>query len=512
MMPRHRWGNPVTDSGVERIEENSPLNSIRVLSTGLREAGVDFCHWKSNAAIALSEAGINDLDLLVAESHVERAKRVLNDLGFVAAVVPRDRRVPGLTDYFGLDSASARLVQVQLHEKLVLGDDMTKNFRLPVESAYLASSRTESVLPVPAPEYEYVVFLLRMALKHCPLDAVLMGKGRLTHSERQELEFLEARLDIGLLDQIVGNEFPWLGRKTIDVLRPGLNPGASIPTRARVGRRVMNLLAPFSRRSRSADFVLRVTRRLARRVARSPEAGTGQGIKSLVSGGAVIAFIGGDGAGKSTAVEAVFGALASQLRVAKIHMGKPQRSLLTRVVRRVVRMMDLEVSPEMYLSWPDFPGGNPGPVLPLLNVMLARDRRRQALRARSLSDAGWIVLSDRYPVAELKKMDAPRNARIAERFPGVYTRLMARIENRYYSSLPDPDLRLIFRVPPEVAVSRRSEQDNEFVRERAREVAEVNWETGVVLPAEAASRDLHCKALGAVWGFLTKNDPSRRAA
>ena len=136
----------------DRRLDGDALNLVRDLVDEFRKAGVEFCHWKSNAAIALSEAGINDLDLMINEEDGPPARRVLHSLGFVRAIVPRSRRVPNLTDYFGLDLDSGRLVQVQLHDKLILGDDMTKSFRLPVESVFLASARTESMLSVPAPE------------------------------------------------------------------------------------------------------------------------------------------------------------------------------------------------------------------------------------------------------------------------------------------------------------------------------------------------------------------------
>lgn len=497
-----------TDRGGVRTDQ--PLALVIDLAAGFREADVDFCHWKSNAAIDLSEAGVNDLDLLVAEQHVETARRVLDDLGFVAASVPSGRRVPGLTDYFGLDGPSGRLVQVQLHEWLVVGDDMTKNFHLPVETAYLASSRTDRVLPVPAPEFEYVVFVLRMAVKHCPVDAVAMGKGRLSVSEREELEFLDGVMAPERLEQVLADVFPWLDTKTLDLLRLGLDRDASIATRARVGRRVTRLLSPFRRHNGSMDLLLRITRRITRRVTARRPPGTGVGFKTLTTGGGVIAFLGGDGAGKSTAVKAVFGTLSAQFRVALIHMGKPPRSLTSRIANKLVRLLNLRVSGETYPAWSDFDDGYPGPGLPLMNLMLARDRLRQARSARSMAHDGWIVLSDRYPVPELKTMDAPRNARIAARFPSVFTRQMARIEGRYYDALPEPDLRLVFRLSPEVAVSRRPEQDDEFVSVRAGEVAEIEWEAAVVLSAEDTPDLVHGEATRTTWEFLTRERRARQ--
>lgn len=426
---------------------------------------------------------------------------MLESLGFVRAEVPRSRRVPDLTDYFGLDLDSGRLVQVQVHDRLILGDDMTKNFRLPVESAFLASARIESVLPVPAPEIEYVVFVMRMAVKHCPLDAVLMGKGRLTRTEREELKYLSDRIDRQELEQVVADEFPRLTVRDLDYLQSGLDPAASIYERAKTGRRVMKLLAPFRRHSRPVDFALRISRRVSRRLGGRHTPGTGRGFKTLPPGG-VIAFIGGDGAGKSTTVAAASDFLSHQFRIAMIHMGKPPRSLLSRVIRRLSRVKSFQGAPDQSIDPKSPPDSKPGLVSLLLNVLLARDRRRQARRARSLADAGWLVISDRYPVSELKTMDAPRNASAAKSGAGALVAGMARIERRVYDSLPDPDLRLVLRVSPDVAVSRRPEQDRDFVFTRAQEVDEVEWGNAVVLSGDEAPDRVHREAIREIWRYV----------
>ena len=137
-----------------------------ILSLGdrLEEAGVSCCHWKSNAAIARSLRGENDLDLLVARRDVRQFAQVLAQLGF-ARTYRRHAASPGIESFYGLDTAAGRLVHVHAHYQLVVGDDRTKNYRLPVEEAYLRSATRAGSFRLPSPEFEYVVFVIRMALK-----------------------------------------------------------------------------------------------------------------------------------------------------------------------------------------------------------------------------------------------------------------------------------------------------------------------------------------------------------
>jgi hypothetical protein len=146
--------------------ESGALDLVVALCRALEDEGIRYCHWKSNEAIDRSASGENDLDLLIDRSDADRFGEVLHRLGFKQARPAPSREVPGLIDHYGLDDRSGRLVHLQAHYQLVLGDDMTKNFHLPVEHAYLDSVGAGGLIRVPAPEFELAVFVIRMILKH----------------------------------------------------------------------------------------------------------------------------------------------------------------------------------------------------------------------------------------------------------------------------------------------------------------------------------------------------------
>ena len=161
------------------------LELVEALCAALADARVTYCHWKSNEALDRSLSGDNDLDLLVERADQARFLEVLARLGFKEARLPRSREVPAVSHYYGLDRPSGRLVHVHAHFRLVLGDDTTKNFWLPVEAAYLDSRSQDGLLPVPAPEHELAVLVLRMVLKHSTWDAQLQRRGTLCR-QREE--------------------------------------------------------------------------------------------------------------------------------------------------------------------------------------------------------------------------------------------------------------------------------------------------------------------------------------
>lgn len=476
-----------------------PLALVGDLLQALDGAGVAYCHWKSNEAIDRTLRAENDLDLLVARRDGARFNTVVHGLGFRVARPTPDRHVPGLVDHFGRDAGSGRMVHVQAHYQLVLGDDMTKNYRLPIEDAYLASRWRLGPIAVPTREFELLVFLVRMVVKHCPWDTQVARQGRLTPSERRELEFLSERSDPAVLEALRAEHLPFVSAELLAEGRRALDARAGRVQRAVAGHRLLGALQPFARRSWPDDLRLRLWRRLRRRRAR-PTGG-----RWLDNGGLLVGVIGGDGSGKSSAVAASAETFAGVFPTQAIHLGKPPRSRLTRVVGGVLRRLGVARETRRLPAWTDWETvGFPGHGFVLLHTLTARDRHRAYRAARRAADRGALVISDRFPLQGIALMDGPRTVALEglDRRPGA--RWLARREASYYREIDPPDLLLVLRVDPDVAVVRRPEQDAEFVRRRAAEVWAHDW-TGadaVVIDASRPQDEVLDQVRSAIWAAL----------
>lgn len=477
-------------------EHACTLELVERLCSELKDAGVLYNHWKSNEAIGRSMSGDNDLDLLVDRQDQGRFLEVLARLGFKAASLPHTREVPAVVHYYGLDARSGRLVHVHAHFRLVLGDDTTKNFWLPVERAYLESSSHDGIFPLPAPEFELAVLVLRLVLKHATWDAMLQMRGGTAPSERRELAWLEARTDWDTVETVVREHLPFV----VDawpLCRRAVEPDCPRHLRVRASVSLTRALETCARRSGPRDQTLRLTRRVtwgARRyLLRKPMR------KRLVTGGAVIALVGGDGAGKSTAVEGVSSWLSRAFVVRQVHLGRPPKSLTTVLVKgALVAGRRMGRFPE--LTEPTTPPNDltAGPSTAWLawHTLTARDRHRLYARARRVAANGGVVVCDRFPLAELHSMDGARTA-WAEGLPGL-TRLgahLVRLEAHYYASFGRPDVLAVLRVDPEVAVRRKHDEEEHYVRRRSTEVWHTAWQPPVVVvdagqPAAAVLADL----------------------
>jgi O-antigen/teichoic acid export membrane protein/thymidylate kinase len=507
-----RRAAPVRDARAERPGDVLP--TISALCDALEAEGVRYCHWKSNEAIDRSASGENDLDLLVSEADADRFSALLRRLGFRTTEQPGWKHLPGTYHAYGLDAATGRFVHIHAHERLVVGDDMTKNVHLPIEEPYLTSATRGPVFRVPAPEYELTVFAIRMVLKHCTWDGILSLQGSLSASERRELTDLRARADRAEVDRILVQHLPSVAPDLWDRCLRSIERPTSFGFRVATAWRLQHALAGSSRRQPVLDTWLRIWRR-GRTVIRRKVLRRGPVRSTMASGGAVIAIVGGDGAGKSTVVDGLARWLQGEhIAVETVHLGKPGWSPLSAFVKTLMRLAAASKrsstsSAKALRASLDSGGGRlttRDRARLVWEVLTARDRYRTYRRARRLAARGAIVLCDRFPLAEITQMDGAVTARISDpaRYGG-WARRMASLERRYYDRIGDPDVLIVLRVHPDVAVERRRGLEPETsVRPRSEEIWALDWSgtDAVVVDAGAPIERVLSEVKGAMWSRL----------
>ena len=483
------------------VSERSTVALVRELCAALDAERVAYCHWKSNAFLDRTRAADNDLDLLIRRTDADVFSAVLHRLRFKRAWNP-SKPLPGVLDYYGYDADADRLVHVHAHYQLIVGDDLTKNYRIPLEDAFLGAAIHDGEFRVPPVELEYLLLVIRLALKHSSWDAVLARRGGVPGSAREELAYLEGRIDPARLHEHLEQALPFLDPESFYACARALSVGAARPAGMLAGRRLIAALKPWARRPRRADVRLKlwgsgagiVRHLLARPVPR----------KQLAAGGAVIAIVGADGAGKSTAVDALYQWLAKSFAVTRVHLGRPPRSRTTAVVTTLVRAR--RALPSLLRRCRGATEGPPAPSIEraVLAVALARDRSLAFTDVRQIATNGGVVVCDRFPIPQLTLMDAPRVRRTL-RTRGttrVATRLSS-LEERYYRAMR-PDVLIVLRVDPEIAVARKPEEDAEFVRGRWREIWDVDWATvpAHVVDASRPREEVLARLKSLVWSQI----------
>ncbi len=452
---------------------------VKRLCDALAQQKINYCHWKSNAALDRSACGKNDLDLLVDRADAQAFLAILFQLGFKASHSPADFITPGIHNYYGCDPAAQTIVNVHVHFHLILGHDLTKNYHLPVERAYLASSTQEELFRIPAPEFELILLVLRLVIKHFTWDTFLLGHGKLSSSEQNELDYLRRKVTVSRLAAVLVEDFPFIDSSAFNTCLERISTSASAWQRWRTGERLIACLDAFARHSRVADACLKFWRRfkwpLQRRL-------LGKDFrKQFRNGGLVAAIVGGDGAGKTTAVDGVINWLSGDFSVRKYHMGKPKWSSLTVLVRGLIKIgtfLHLYPFERAEIEYTDDPSRLIFPGYPWMfrEVCTARDRFLTYRQAVRWAAKGGVVILDRFPLPQIKFMDGPQVSRMTAGIPSNHLiRAMVRLEEGYYGRILPPDLLMVLLVDPQIAVARKIDELEKNVCARSGEIWRIDW-------------------------------------
>ena len=404
-----------------------PLDLAVRLSTALAGGRIVYCHWKSNLFLDRAASGERDLDLLVHRNHAQHFTQVLCGLGFKEALPPEHDRLPGVQHYYGYDQSSGRLLHVHAHFQLILGSDLFKNYRLPMEQAYLESCVQGDLFRVPAPEFELVIFVIRMVLKHSTWDSILMRHGLLTSSERGELDHLLTQDTLAKLDEGL-RKLRVLDRRLFSLCLQSLQPGCSLWARVWAGDQLQRALEPCARHSGWFGILMKLARRIWPSIQRR---GFGYVPKArFAHGGLFIAIAGGDGAGKTTMIDECVAWLGEEFEVVRMHMGKPSWSRTTTLIRGILKVGTLlGLYPFEGDAYEESPGPHAYPWF-IRAVCTARDRYLTYVRARRVSSNGGVVLCDRYSLPGFLEMDGPqcRRAMMVSHTPNRVHQYLARME------------------------------------------------------------------------------------
>jgi thymidylate kinase len=495
-------------TGADNKYNNQELDIVRDLCHELIKYEINYCHWKSNAAIDRSASGENDLDLLVSREDEQNFTEILSRLGFKQALDCSEHRIPGILDYYGHDLRTGLLVHVHLHYQLVLGHDATKNYHIPIEEPYLASSTQIGLFKIPSAEFELIILVIRLMLKHASWDLLLLHQEKLTPTERNELDYLIKRTDQTKMYELLTQHLPGIDPGLFAACLLNLTTVSSILERAHLGQKLQNNLKPYARRPQIEDFALKIWRRVSwpinKKVFQKDDR------KQMISGGLLIAVVGGDGAGKTTIVNEIHNWLSNDFYIHRFHMGKPDWSLLTYMVRGIIKIgRSLGLYPFMkaeivYTKNPDllvFPGY---PWL-IREICTARDRFLIYMKARRLTTNGDIVILDRFPLPQITFMDGPQAERMTFNVPkNRFVKYLIKKEESYYKKMNLPDLIVLLLTDPEIAARRKTDEIEAEVRARSTEIWEIDWNktSACVINANLSKMDVLSKVKMLIWTRL----------
>ena len=450
------------------------MNLIKVFLENLEKSNIRYVHWKSNTNIKLALSGIDDLDILVDPNNEKELNDVFRKLKFVRAYSEKDSWQDGITHFIGLDIDSKKLVHVHLHYKLALGYDYDKCFKLPIVDLYLENiTKYEGKVSLPSYENEYCVlvirlilknaltpFLLRLPYKQYSLFKQAKENGVIKDGGYSEFLDLNDKIDKVKLNIILETTFSFLSKEVFEYCISVLENNNNVFSYFKAGVKLKKELVNFRDYGEIISFSKAFVRLNSIRfysLLRKLHIYNKITGKKTEHGGRIIAFVGGDGAGKTTTISNLRKNLKSQFSLKSIHVGKPSMSLKGLIFLIASKLSSI-------IGFKSFSKA-------LFYISIAINRRNEFKKACKLRDKGIIVLQDRMPLKGLTAMDCPRVDTILN---GKYNKL-SKYEKKQYGSIKGVDMLFVMKLNPEIALQRRPNDDPDELRIRSGQIWNNDW-------------------------------------
>src|SRR4030042_5912791 len=100
-------------------------------------------------------------------------------------------------------------------------------------------------------------------LKHATVVSLLLHQGRLSPSEKNELEYLVKRISEIKLNEILQKHLPYIDPSLFSACLKILISDSSVWDRTRLGQKLINRLESFARRPQIIDVILKLWRRVS---------------------------------------------------------------------------------------------------------------------------------------------------------------------------------------------------------------------------------------------------------
>jgi thymidylate kinase len=503
--------------------DNSTLQLVEQLVRELGDANVRYCHWKSNEHLDESLVGEGDLDILIAREDTLRAETIFSRLGFKHFLAVPTKRYNGIADFVGFDEKSGRLVHLHTHYCLTLGMHRLKDYRLPWEDDLLrtvAPASGQTPIPLPSPEEEILMLLVRTCLKIRIRDRLLPGPHAraLMKDFEPDRAWLHEQIDMRKLESLNSK---WLDPRLWPQVKAIAESPCDRKALLRLRKGIVRLLSIFRTYSPLGSFLR----------GRQREFAWGIGVinkrylhwarpwgRTATTGGIIVCILGADGAGKSTLTKAIVRWLIFKLDAIPVYMGSG-KGFVSLLRKPLILLRSFLVKPNRLGS-----AGDAGQSaentkekasisfisrvgILLWGVIVALEKRSKLRKVWRASNRGIIVVTDRYPQAQIHGFNDGPVLQIFHESRWGWLRAISHWELDIYKITDRvcPDLVIKLDVPVETALARKSDMGREEIDRRIKAVAAMPFPDRtkvVVIPADLPLDEVLAQAKSAIWAVV----------
>lgn len=461
------------------------LNISKDLFKSWNDAGLLYCHWKSNEHLLPGLDGDTDLDVLLFRNDQPKGEAILHELDFLQCRSQYGARYSKVDDWIGFDMESGKLIHLHLHYDLVTGHKGMKEYSLPWTEMALQTRilNEEYCVYTMEPNLEMVTLYTRIGLK-ADINNLLKcytGCFKLSADIQREINWLKERVNMKAVHKLLDTYY---GNRAGCVLRI-MNKERIDKSDYQKLRKITEATFKNNRRVKSLvrvrelwHFIYNVylKKALKKHVANLM-------IKKVPASGKglTVAFLGQDGAGKTTVTKNLIKWWSWKLDVRYVYLGSGDN--YTSWKKKISHKMPCFGIFKLFRF--------------LLTLTDIRDVTKKAysniLSAEKFASKGGLVIYDRYPQLDYPGIcDGPKiRGRLQEKLGhSLLSKLFVYLANseeknikRIIAHRPDVVIKLI--LPPEESIRRKPQEKLEAVKQKHEIVKSLDFQGSDVYTIDA---------------------------
>ena len=490
------------------------LKSIKIMFENFDKYNIEYCHWKSNEHLSESIEGDTDLDVLFNPNQRSLLEKVLSESGLKRFRATPLMQYNAIEDYIGFDKEEAKIWHLHLHYRLSLGENHLKGYTVPWTEYFLKNR--EKIQCQDFNVYcsnsadELFLLLTRMALKLRWRDF----SKKIGNDDILELKWLKNRCDISevknvaekLTEKSISEEINFLLSENLVKKRQLL----------KLQRFLRKSMKSYSSYNKITSYINRTKREIFWLVGGIKRR---LGLNSTVAnrrispaGGTVIAFLGSDGAGKSTTLKYVKKEFNKKIDVYSTYLGSGDgsSSLLRKPMKYVAKKIggkgvghrvEKEINSGGKVSLKSYLYSY---CKIIWAVTLAQEKKKKLKKITKARNNGLLVLVDRYPQIEVSGYsDGPLLTKYSS--SNNIMKKISEWEYEIYKSayINGPDLLIKLVVPPEIAINRKPEMTYEEINNKIEAVLKIHsGKTEKIISTNCEKKDSFGLVMEEIWKLI----------
>lgn len=453
-------------------------NVMELLFELFETAEIRYLHFKSNTDIDLSFEGKADFDILVDKNRLTDIETAILSLRGRRHNPEHIGSYPGVDNWLLMDMNSGIIYHLHLHYQLVTGKSLVKDYAIPWEEL-LFSTRIKDEknrLYITEPSLELILLSVRLVLKskfHTNLMSYI-GYYRMGGGMMHEWKDLQKKTDWNKVSCLLRQSMTWRkAERYICVIRKDYLNSRDYRWLSRVVRRQMKVNRRYNVfvsswlafRNRATDLINKFRSRYLGGIPITK--------KVCLSGGKIFAFVGVDGAGKSTVTNEINRWINKKIECKRFYMGvgDGHTTLLGSILKKAASHSQEVVKPKAKkkqterISFWKQPLQYVKRLLKLLLICdVERNNRKKLLKMQRYKLNGGISLLDRYPQIELPgQNDGPKVGTYIQILGrNMITKMLERKEKTRLGIVTEirPDAVFRLNISPETSKNRKPEQSD----------------------------------------------------